>query len=153
MKNWICAKEGCFHHRKNLASWKERYPHCCSGCRRGLDHTPNCTGYDPCGLPRLEDSTDRKRKGSACDENESKRHRVCDLSSDEDDDSQYEKDLALFNLKGNVYLTEELLNINYRYVVKKGDKLPDRVAVSREEAIAAYERLQHKLVNEDTDQS
>ena len=114
---------------------------------------PNCTGYDPCGLPRLEDSTDRKRKGSACDENESKRHRVCDLSSDEDDDSQYEKDLALFNLKGNVYLTEEVLNINYRYVVKMRDKLPDRVAVSREEAIAAYERLQHKLVNEDTDQS
>ena len=50
-----------------------------------------------------------------------------------------------------MYLTEEVLRINYRYVVKVGDKLPDRVAVSREEAKAAYERLQHKLVNEETD--
>ena len=64
-------------------------------------------------------------------------------------ESQYEKDLSVLNLKGDVYLTEEVIRIYYRYVVKVGDKLPDRV--SRDEAKAAYDRLHHKLMNEETD--
>ena len=69
-----------------------------------------------------------------------KRSRICA------GEAQYKKDLQTLNLKGDVYVTEELIRINYKYLLKVQDKLPRSFFASREEAEAAYDRLLHSHI-------
>ena len=162
--NWVCARQprgSCLEYRKFLSEGKVRYAFCCSGCRSGNDHTRHCMGYvegkaaqsivafpnarqsDFVGFP---ESLRSKRKESACDEYRTKRSRICG------GESQCQKDLRTLNLKGDAYVTEKLIRINATYLLEVQEKLPPFCVVGREEVEAAYDRLLHSLMEEESDQ-